>query len=492
MSQIHVSDLTFCYDGSYDAVFEGASFTLDTDWKLGFVGRNGRGKTTFLKLLLGDYEYTGTISSGVPCDYFPFPVEDPKRCARDVALSLCPACMEWELLRELTLLQVDESVLDRPFDTLSLGEQTKLLLAALFLREGHFLLIDEPTNHLDADARDALGAYLRRKRGFILVSHDRALLDRCVDHVLSINRKTIEVMRGNFSTWWQNKESRDQFEQAEHDKLKRQIHSLTEAAKRTADWSDTVEKSKHGVRNSGLRPDTGYLGHKAAKLMKRSKAAQARIERAAQEQSALLQDIERTDALKLHPLTHRQDPLIEAEKLTLSYGGKKVCGPVTFSIRQGERIALLGRNGSGKSTILKRLLGDPVETDGRLRLASGLILSYLPQDASFLQGDFTQFAEKHSLDESLFKVILRKLDFAREQFDKDLRNLSAGQKKKVLLAKSLCEPAHLYVWDEPLNYIDVFSRMQIEQLLLEHRPTMLFVEHDRAFVDTVATRAIVL
>ena len=116
----------------------------------------------------------------------------------------------------------------------------------------------------------------------------------------------------------------------------------------------------------------------------------------------------------------------------------------------------------------------------------------MPQDASFLRGDLSDYARGHGVDESLFKAILRKLDFSRAQFEKDMADFSAGQKKKVLLARSLCEPAHLHIWDEPLNYVDVISRMQIEDLLLRCAPTLLFVEHDRVFCDRIATKTIEL
>jgi lincosamide and streptogramin A transport system ATP-binding/permease protein len=116
----------------------------------------------------------------------------------------------------------------------------------------------------------------------------------------------------------------------------------------------------------------------------------------------------------------------------------------------------------------------------------------VPQDASFLAGDLDSYAVEHGIDITLFRAILRKLDFARVQFEKDMRDYSAGQKKKVLLARSLCEQAHLYVWDEPLNYIDVLSRVQIEELIQAYHPTMVFVEHDRAFCENVATKVLKL
>ena len=141
---------------------------------------------------------------------------------------------------------------------------------------------------------------------------------------------------------------------------------------------------------------------------------------------------------------------------------------------------------------MKLLLKYPIEHTGTVTSGSGLVISYVPQDTSHLKGTLTEFAKVHKIDESLFKAILRKMDFERVQFEKDMADYSAGQKKKVLLARSLCESAHLYLWDEPLNYIDVLSRMQIEQLLLDYRPTMLFVEHDAAFVRRAATGTLAL
>jgi len=147
MSQINVQNLTFSYEGSYDDIFKDVSFQIDTDWKLGFCGRNGRGKTTFLKLLMGAYEYSGSISASVNFEYFPFAVTDPEHDTLDILTSITPDAGLWQIQKELSKLEVGEDVLYRPFSTLSNGEQTKVLLAGLFLRENNFLLIDEPTNH---------------------------------------------------------------------------------------------------------------------------------------------------------------------------------------------------------------------------------------------------------------------------------------------------------------------------------------------------------
>ncbi len=485
MSQIRVNDLTFHYEGSYDNIFEHTSFSIDTSWKLGFVGRNGRGKTTFLKLLMGEHDYEGTISSSVMFDYFPFPVADASLTTEAVFISIAEA-PRWRLEKELNLLEVEPDVLDRAFSTLSPGEQTKVLLAALFSRSGHFLLIDEPTNHLDMEARAVVSRYLSGKQGFILVSHDRAFLDGCVDHILSINRASIEVQKGNFTSWEENRRRQDNFERAENERLTREMEDLRAAAKRTAEWSDRLERSKIGEHLA----DRGFVGAQSARVMKRAKSAERRQETAAKEKEKLLKDLERNDTLKVTPLKHHADILVEALDLSIAYSERTVCGPLNFTLRQGERAALMGRNGSGKSSIVKLLMGEDIPHTGTLRTASGLVISYMPQDTSFLTGTVLDFAHANGLDETLFLTILRKLDFPRVQFEKDMRSFSGGQKKKALLAKTLSERAHLYVWDEPLNFVDVLSRMQIRDLLLAAKPTMLFVEHDRTFVDEIATRQI--
>lgn len=490
MALIDIQHLSYTYDGQYDPVFEDVCLQLDTGWRLGFVGRNGRGKTTFLKLLAGELNAGGSIRTPVSFAYFPYPVKRPERRAAAILTEICPHAEEWHLLRELSRLDMEEEALSRPFATLSHGEQTKLLLAALFCRDDPFLLIDEPTNHLDERARAGIAAYLRSKNGFILVSHDRAFLDGCVDHILAINRTRIDLQQGNFSSWYENKQREDRQEIERNERLQADIRRLSAAARRTAGWSEQAEKSKTGSRNSGLRPDRGYIGHKAAKMMKRSKAIEQRRQEAAEEKAGLLHNIEIAEALKLPVLRSPAETLCALEEVTLFYGGRQIGGEIRFDVRRGERVALTGRNGCGKSSVLKLLLGEEIHHTGRVYRTPRLEISYVPQDASRLCGPLDAFIAENRLDGPLFRAILRKLDFERVQFGKDMADYSAGQKKKVLLAKSLCEPAHLYIWDEPLNYIDIFSRMQIEQLLLEYRPTLLFVEHDSRFRDTVATKTV--
>lgn len=490
MSLINVTNLTFAYEGSYDNIFENVSFQIDTDWKLGFTGRNGRGKTTFMNLLLGKFEYSGSISANVDFEYFPYEVQEQEEFTIDVIRAISPSSMDWQIMKELSMLDIDDDVLYRQFYTLSKGEQTKVLLAAMFLKENAFLLIDEPTNHLDGEARKKLGNYLAKKKSYILISHDRAFLDNCIDHVLAINKTNIEIQKGNFSSWWRNKELQDGFELAENEKLKKDIDRLSSSAKRSADWSDRVESSKFGTTNSGSKLDRGYVGHKAAKMMKRAKNIETRQLNAIEEKSKLLKNIESNESLRMSALAFHEKKLVELTEVSIYYDDRTVLEGVSLAVEQGDRVSIQGKNGSGKSSILKLICGEDIPHSGIVKKNNQLKISYVSQDTSFLHGSLSNFAYDNGIEESLFKSILRKLDFSREQFEKNMEDFSGGQKKKVLIAKSLCERAHLFIWDEPLNFIDVISRMQIEKLLLQFEPTILFVEHDRTFCENIATKTI--
>lgn len=491
MSQIKIHHLSFAYEDAPEPIFEDLNLVLDSDWKLGFIGRNGRGKTTFLKILTGQLPYSGQIQKSVSFDYFPYSVPNQQATCQMLWQQLATEIPLWQAEREFALLQLPTDILDRVFATLSQGEQNKFLLALLFLRENHFLLIDEPTNHLDIASRQIVCRYLQKKKGFLLVSHDRVFLDQCIDHVLSIDKKGMVLQKGNFSTWQENKNREDAFELAEHEKRQKEIKQLAKAAKAAAQWSEQTERSKKQGRDaSGIKPDRGYIGHKSAKMMKRAKSMEARKKNALVEKEKLLQNIEKSETLKLQPLVYWRENLIEANDLCLYYGQKQVAGPLHFTLNRGERLAICGKNGSGKSTLLKLILGQEIAYQGVFSCGGQMQLSSVAQDPSFLKGDFMAWAAQAGIDSTLFFTILRKLDFPRAVFEHDLQALSAGQKKKVLLAASMAQPAHLYVWDEPLNFIDVLSRIQIEDLLLQYQPTMVFVEHDQTFCQRIATKTL--
>lgn len=490
MSLIQVNHLTFCYEGSYDYIFQDVSFSLETTHKTALIGRNARGKTTFLNLLMGLYEYQGTIIKSVECTYFPYYVENKKEWTIHICENIEPDIQYWQLEKELNALKVDLDVLYRPFDTLSKGEQTKVLLAVLFLKHNSFLLIDEPTNHLDQQSREVVGEYLRKQKGFLLVSHDRAFINSCCEYIIAINLTSIDEVKGNFSSWYEDKMKQDEAHRQKNIKLKKDISRLEQSRRQAASWSDHVEASKIGQRVSGLKPDRGHIGHMAAKMMKRSKNIEKRRNKAIEEKQGLLKDIEEYDDLKIYPEMYFQKTLLSFSHVCVSYDEKVLFHDFNLTLKNHDRVLLKGPNGCGKSSLIRIIMNEDVLYQGDYYRGSQLKISYVPQDCSTLFGSLDDIIKQYHVDPTLVKTILRKLGFLRIHFEKQLQYYSEGQKKKVMLAISLATPAHLYIWDEPLNYIDIFSRMQIEKLILEYQPTLLFVEHDTFFQDVIATKII--
>lgn len=492
MALIEIENLSFGYEGSFEMVFEGLRLRLDSAWRLGLVGRNGRGKTTLAGLLSGRLKsQKGRAGApGLRMAVFPPAIDDAGGLTLDVLRALAPQAKDWEIFREAGLLALDAGTLYRPLSTLSGGERVKALLIPLFLEEGAYPLLDEPTANLDLEARQCVAQYLSAKRGFLLISHDRDFLDGCVDHILALNKAGPEICTGNFSTWYGEKLARDRAEQARNERLLQEIGRLGQSARRAANWSDKAEATKRVGKDSEGKPDKGYIGHKSAKLMQRAKSIEARRSAAMEEKTALLKDVERADPLKLTPLSYRSETLLSLEEVSICYSGSEPSPPLSFSLQKGARMALRGSNGCGKTSLLRLLAGEEVPHRGRARLGSGLILSYVPQRAEDLRGMPLAYARGQGLDETRFLTVLRKLDFDRALFERDMADYSQGQKKKVLLAQSLSQDAHAYLWDEPLGYIDLFSRIQIQELLLRFCPTLLFVEHDGAFLRAVATEEI--
>ena len=488
MALIDIRKLTFEHIGSLEPIFENLDLQLDTDWKLGFIGRNGYGKTTFLNLLMDKYSYIGTIIKPIPMAYFPFPIENYDLKTLELLESIEPNFELWKLQREMNLLEVGDDTLYRLFSTLSGGEQTKVLLALLFAEEERFLLIDEPTNHLDTNGREIVAKYLESKKGFIIVSHDREFINSIVDHTLTIEKSKIVVQKGTYDTWEGNKNLEDKYELEKNQKLRKEIRRLKESSRQKALWSDKVEATKIG---SGAA-DRGYIGHMAAKMMKRSKTIENRFEKAIVDKEKLLKNIETIERLKMNPLSHHSKQYVTAEDFTIIYDYKNIFKAINLIIEEGDCIVIKGDNGSGKSSIIKAILGEYVPWKGTLKMAKGITISYVPQNFHNVSGSIKEFVQEQKVDKTKLLTTLSQLGFSKEQFDIPIEKFSMGQKKKILLAKSICEEAHLYIWDEPLNYIDVISRIQIENMILEYSPTMILVEHDRRFIDKIATDIIEL
>lgn len=522
MASIIINSLTFYYSaGASETIFKNVNLNLSTEWKLGLIGRNGKGKTTLLKLISKSLEpVNGNVSIGKDTFYFPYIPFSSSKLTMDVIRENIAPFRQWEhemdnLLKEgdenslrqysLILEQyqnydgfkidsviekethdigIDTNLLSRDFRTLSGGEQTRALLVSLFLKKNAFLLIDEPTNHLDMESRGKLGEYLNNKKGFIIVSHDRYFLDLCTDHILSINKSDVRLNKGNYSQWKYNSDLETDFEKKKKEKLSKEVKTLEIAAKKRRKWSNLKEKEIKGAS------DKGFVSHQSAKLMKRAIAIEDRITGKIEEKKNLLKNYEKKRDLKLQSKTGTGNLLAYMEDACLSFNGKEVLKNISLYLCEGSRIAITGRNGTGKTSLLKMLTGELQPDKGDMYIKSGLEVSYVRQNPLWQEGYLKDILYHHKIDQTMFRNVLAVLGTRGDVFDRPLETFSRGEIKKIELCRSFLKPYDLLLWDEPLNYIDIMSREQIEEVVLKNEPTMIFVEHDAAFIKNVATEVI--
>lgn len=257
MEPIIIKKLTFAYPGQ-SPLFSNCHLNINSDWKMDLLGRNGRGKTTLMKILLHQLDYTGTVTSNLNFAYFPLVTNESGDLTINTLLGApgLANLAQWQIERELNTMGVDPTILWQPYNTLSGGEQTKVQLAALFALPGAFLLLDEPTNHLDQVGRKQVAAYLQTKQqGFILTSHDQAFLDTVIDHTLVIERHQLVLEQGNYATYFAQKKRRDQEAAAKNHQLKAEIKELKKTRQQRAKWAQRAENEK---KNNAHADKGGY------------------------------------------------------------------------------------------------------------------------------------------------------------------------------------------------------------------------------------------
>ncbi|AUI71803.1 ribosomal protection-like ABC-F family protein [Companilactobacillus alimentarius] len=496
MGTIQIENVSFKYDQMADNLFNTLNLKIDESWKLGLIGRNGRGKTTLMKMLLGQLQYRGQIISNLNFYYYPQTVVDKNIPTVEVVKNL--AHLEdydlWKIEIELEKLQVDVDILQQEFSTLSPGEKTKVLLAILFVDESGFQLIDEPTNHLDVEGRKIVSEYLKGKKGFIVISHDKSFLNPVIDHVISIDRSDVAVYKGNFDTWQKQWELQNQHEVNEKVQLQKDINRLHETAVKRENWSRQTEAHKNRKQyHEKVHLNKGFIGTKAAKMMKKAKTAEKRVNSAIDEKKTLLKNIEIEAPLELnYEKRNHPDIFVQVENLKLRH--EDIVTPeVNFKVKCNQVVSLVGPNGIGKTTIFRQIMGlsQPFTQTGNILMANNLKISYLRQDNE-LKGTIRQLSTQKQIEPELVFSNLRKLGFERYLFEQPIEQMSQGQRRKVALAVSLSEEANLYFWDEPLNYLDVITRQQIIEAIKKQHPTMLLIDHDIDLINSVSSKKIEL
>ncbi len=509
MVDIYVKDLVKSFEVGKN-LLDGLSFEIQQGERVGLLGKNGAGKTTVFRILTGEIDYDeGTVEIGAgkkiglisqipryPADYT---VERVLRCAF-VELDAIRRKMDQlekqmaenpteQVLKEYDNcstryqvgggydidvnvdkicngLGIPKEMRMQLFAMLSGGERTRVNLARLLLEETEILLLDEPTNHLDMKSVEWLEEYLLKFKGTVLtISHDRYFLDQVVNRIIELRGGKAEYYSGNYSFYVEEKEARYQLQLKQYEQEQAKIQQLTYTMERMKGW---------GINNRTL--------------YRRAMSIQSRIDR--------IQKTERPTKEKMMHASFGQrefhgDEVMVLKDLSMGYGNRTLLSNVNLLVQGGEHIALLGDNGTGKSTFLKLLMKEELPTGGKIKFGPSVKMAYLPQIIHF------DHPERSVLDTMIYEKNyttqtarnrLGAFLFSGEDVFKPVAALSGGEQSRLRLCMLMDEEINLLILDEPTNHLDIASREWIENAVAEFSGTLLFVSHDRYFIDQFADR----
>jgi ATPase subunit of ABC transporter with duplicated ATPase domains len=512
MIEIQISSLVKSFEVGHN-VLDGLTFQIDQGERVGLLGRNGAGKTTLFRILTGELDHDeGQVSiadrhrlgliSQIPVYPAGYTVEDVLRSAfarleslakemealegRMAAGESDPALLRrYGSLRErfevfggydtdvavnkiANGLSISPEQREQLFDSLSGGEKTRVNLGRLILEDTDILLLDEPTNHLDLHATEWLEEYIRGFRGTVVaISHDRYFLDRVVTRVIEIENGKAEFYSGNYSFYAVEKERRYQERLKQYQKEQAKIEQLEKAAEQLRVWAfmgmDKTYRRAVNIERRIQRMRTTERPTKARKMDARFSTAE-----------------------------FHGDEMLGIRNLAKSYGDKHLFDGITLKVEGGERIALIGDNGTGKSTLIKMIMGELYPDDGRIKLGPQARPAYLPQIIHFDHPDWNlvenMMASKRGLSAQSARNRLAAYDFRGEDVFKPVSVLSGGEQSRLRLCMLMDGEINFLILDEPTNHLDIASREWIEEAVEAYDGTLLFVSHDRYFINRFATR----
>ncbi len=510
MIDIQLTDLVKEFEVG-QKILDGFTLKVDEGERVGLLGKNGAGKTTIFRIMTGQVdpdEGTVVIAPGkrmglisqipvYPEGYTVYDVLDTAfsrlhameremtELAAQMGENAAPEVMarydkltvafeagggydtETRLNKVCNGLSIDADMRERLFSALSGGEKTRINLARLILEDTDILLLDEPTNHLDLNATEWLEEYLERFKGTVLaISHDRWFLDKVVKRVVEVQQGKAELYSGNYSFYVEEKERRYQEKLKQYEKEQAKIEQLEKAAEQLRVWA--------------------YSG--MDKTFKRAQSMEKRIERMRTTDKPTK---EKKLSTRFGEREFHGDEAMVIDSLTKSFGERTLFSDLNLEVAGGERIALLGDNGTGKSTFLKIVMEEELPDRGSVYLGPSIRIGYLPQIIKFDRPDRNLvdtmlYAQNCSTQEARDRLAAFK--FRGEDVFKPVSALSGGEQSRLRLCMLMDAKINLLILDEPTNHLDIDSREWIEEAVSEYGGNLLFVSHDRYFIEKFATR----
>ena len=508
MIDISVKNLVKSFEVG-ETLLDGLSFDIHEGECVGIMGRNGCGKTTLFRMLTGELfpdEGEIMIASGkklglisqIPRYPQGYRVEDVLRTAftklealrvkmEELAVKLTASApkslldeydrvsnaytvgggyeQDTEVDKICNGLGIPAPMREQLFDKLSGGEKTRVNLGRLLLEKTDILLLDEPTNHLDLRSVEWLEEYIKKFKGTVLtISHDRFFLDRVVKRIIEISAGKAEFYSGNYSFYLEEKQER----------FNRQLKQYEQEQAKLQQLGYTVERMKGwGINNRVLYRRAMSIQHRMDRMRKTERPTKEKTMRA------------RFGEKEFHG-----DEVLSVKNMAKSFGDRQLFSDVELKVQGGERIALLGDNGTGKTTFIRALLGE-IPCEGKIKFGPSVKSAYLPQVMHFAHPERTLYDtmlyEKKCTPQSA-RDRLGAFLFSGEDVFKTVGTLSGGEQSRLRLCMLMDEKINLLILDEPTNHLDVASREWVECAIEDYEGTLLFVSHDRYFVDKFATR----
>lgn len=513
MIEIGVSNLTKMF--GVDKIFENVTFDVKTKDKIGLIGRNGTGKTTLMKIMAGKENYQiGQVNKrkGLTMGYLEqIPSYDEENTVLDVLneafCSLNEIKLQMEQLeksfdtlkdnelhvainkysslhdtyeasggynikeklsRILQGLEISEDMQKRQFNMLSGGEKTRVILGKILLEEPELLLLDEPSNHLDIKSVEWLEEYLNAYNGsLVIVSHDRYFLDRVVNKIIELESDGADIYYGSYSKYVAEKELRFLQAMKEYENQQRKIKKMEEQIQRYRIWGEMRDSDK---------------------MYKRAKELEKRLEKIDKINKPILD--KKTANFKINSIERTGREVISVNNLRKSFGSNKLFNNLNFTLFFNDSMCILGENGTGKSTMLKIILNEIAPDSGEVKIGSNVKIGYLPQEVSFDREDISvvdYFSYYYGISLGEARKELAKILFTGDDVYKHISTLSGGEKSRLKLGMLIYEKVNTLILDEPTNHLDIESREVLEESLINYEGTLLFVSHDRYFVDKIAT-----